>query len=189
MVFSSGCNIRKVYKYSLNMQDSKHRITNFFWPKSSKRLRILDFYSLETQAGQISFGGENDDDDLNTLHRIIDAFKKNSKCASIISTFFKAVESVPCVLDQVQEWQQKRRNIKGIYAADVLKFINVEYADFTDEMEWQEKDDDTTKQQLEIIHMWRWCKANINKIETRLQVPLSIARIAIKKYKLKAKAM
>ena len=171
------------------MQDSKHRITNFFWPKSSKRLRILDFYSLETQAGQISFGGENDDDDLNTLHRIIDAFKKNSKCASIISTFFKAVESVPCVLDQVQEWQQKHRNIKGIYAADVLKFINVEYADFTDEMEWQEKDDDTTKQQLEIIHMWRWCKANINKIETRLQVPLSIARIAIKKYKLKAKAM
>ena len=56
-------------------------------------------------------------------------------------------------------------------------------------MEWQEKDDDTTKQQLEIIHIWQWSKANINKIATRLQVPLSMVRIAIKKYKLKAKAM
>ena len=126
---------------------------------------------------------------MNTLHGIIDACKKNLKYANIISTLNIAVESVPCVLDQVQEWLQKHRNIKGIFAADVLKFINAEYADITDEMEWQEKDDDTTKQQLEIIHMWRWSKANINKIATRLQVPLSMVRIAIKKYKLKAKAM
>ena len=57
----------------------------------------------------------------------------------------------------------------------------------TSQMEWDRKDDNVTKQQFEIIQMWRWRKTNINRIAAKLQIPVSMVRVSIKKYKLKAK--
>ena len=83
----------------------------------------MDSCSLETQVNKISFSSEDDNDYLNTQNRIIDSCRKNSKYTSI----------------------------KGIDATDILKFINSEYVDITDGMEWDRKDDNVTKQQFEII--------------------------------------
>ena len=150
-MLSSGCNERKEFKYKLSMKDSKHRITNLFWLKSSKRLRILDSCSLQTKVRQTNLSGVDNNDYLNTLYWVIDAYKKNSNHTGTISALSITVESAPQIMDQIREWQQNRESIKGVDAADVLKFIYAEYTAISSGMEWDSEDDDVMNQKWEII--------------------------------------